>query len=181
MPAGSQPSTLGGEHAGGRRRRRLAALLEASGQCDPRTVERGRRVAEENGQRLDRVLLQLGLVNERDLADAYAGLLGLPLADPGPLSRSEPLFADRLAPRFLRAPAPCRSRRRGTLVVAMADPLDRFIARRHRRRDRAAGPRDGGCADRAGSRVRPAVSGRPPPTRLTRTAAAGRRRRIPSG
>ena len=49
----------------------LAALLVRHG-CDPRALERGRRVAAENGQRLDTVLLQLGLVAERDLAAAFA-------------------------------------------------------------------------------------------------------------
>ncbi len=104
----------------------VVALLEASGQCDPRTVERGRRVAAENGQRLDRVLLQLGLVNERDLAQAYATLLGLPLAQAGSYPE-EPLFPDRLAPRFLRHARALPIAQEGeTLVLAMADPLDRF-------------------------------------------------------
>ncbi|MGI4798067.1 MAG: hypothetical protein ACRYG8_29270, partial [Janthinobacterium lividum] len=52
----------------------LADLLVADGHCDFRTIERGRRVAAESGQRLDRVLIQLGLVTERDLARAYAAL-----------------------------------------------------------------------------------------------------------
>ena len=104
----------------------VVALLEAGGQCDPRTVERGRRVAAENGQRLDRVLLQLGLVNERDLAGAYATLLGLPVADPASYPE-EAVFPDRLAARFLRHARALPVAQEGdTLVLAMADPLDRF-------------------------------------------------------
>ena len=104
----------------------VVRLLEQGGQCDPRTIDRGRRVAAENGQRLDRVLLQLGLVNERDLAAAYATLLGLELAGPDAYP-DEPLFPDRLAPRFLRhARALPIGREADTLVLAMADPLDRF-------------------------------------------------------
>ena len=104
----------------------VVALLEAGGQCDSRTIERGRRVAAENGQRLDRVLLQLGLVNERDLAAAYATLLGLPLAD-APSYPDEPILPDRLAPRFLRHARALPIAREGdTLVLAMADPLDHF-------------------------------------------------------
>ena len=104
----------------------VVALLESQGQCDARTVERGRRVAEENGQRLDRVLIQLGLVNERDLAAAFTTLLGLPLAaaDAYP---ADPVLPERLAPRFLRqAKALPMAHEGGTLVLAMADPLDRF-------------------------------------------------------
>ncbi len=104
----------------------VVALLESQGQCDARTVERGRRVAEENGQRLDRVLIQLGLVNERDLAAAFTTLLGLPLAaaDGYP---AEPVFPEQLAPRFLRqAKALPMLLEGGTLALAMADPLDRF-------------------------------------------------------
>ena len=48
----------------------LAEILVRTGQCDGRAIERGRRVAEETGQRLDKVLLELGLVSERGLADA---------------------------------------------------------------------------------------------------------------
>jgi len=58
----------------------LASILVRQGQCDAQTIDRGRRVAAESGQRLDQVLLQLGLVTERGLAEGYATLLGAPLA-----------------------------------------------------------------------------------------------------
>ena len=61
---------------------RLAGILQLHGQCDSRMLERARRVAAESGQRLDTVLIQLGLVTERGLAEAYAALLGLPLVAP---------------------------------------------------------------------------------------------------
>jgi general secretion pathway protein E len=104
----------------------VIALLEKQAQCDPRAVDRGRRVASETGQRLDRVLIQLGLVNERDLAAAFATLLGLPLAgrDRYP---EEPLFTEQLTPRYLRhvRALPIAEDGEG-VVVAMADPLDRY-------------------------------------------------------
>ena len=106
---------------------RLAALLVERGHCDARTVERGRRVAAESGQRLDAVLIQLGLVSERGLAQAYADLLGVPLATPERYPAAEPLFADRLPGRFLRhgraLPVVASD---DTLTVAVADPLDAF-------------------------------------------------------
>ncbi len=106
----------------------LAALLVELGQCDARTVERGRRVAGDSGQRLDKVLLQLGLVTERGLAEAYARLLNLPVATPDRYPAAEPLFADRLSTRFLRsARALPVAEQDGQLLVAVADPLDAFV------------------------------------------------------
>ena len=106
----------------------LAALLIELGQCDARTVERGRRVAGDSGQRLDKVLLQLGLVTERGLAEAYARLLNLPVATPDRYPATEPLFADRLSTRFLRsARALPVAEGDGRLLVAVADPLDAFV------------------------------------------------------
>ncbi len=106
---------------------RLARLLLDAGQCDARTLERGRRVAEESGTRLDVVLLQLGLVSERGLADAYCTLLGMKLATPERYP-AEPLLGERLTPRFLREvralPVAIEN---GTLVVACVDPLDNFV------------------------------------------------------
>ncbi len=105
----------------------LAAILARDGHCDERTLDRGRRVAAETGQRLDAVLLQLGLVGERDLARAYAALLGLQLAGPERYPQ-EPLFPERLRPKFLRSlrclPLALED---GTLAVAAADPLEGFV------------------------------------------------------
>jgi len=106
----------------------LAGLLVANGQCDARTIERGRRVAEESGQRLDKVLIQLGLVTERDLARAYAALTGLPLAEPAQFPAGVPVLPERLGARFLRnARAVPIAERDGALLLAVADPLDRFL------------------------------------------------------
>jgi general secretion pathway protein E len=110
----------------------LTEILIGTGQCDVRVLERGRRVAEETGQRLDAVLLQLGLVSERGLADAYASLLDLPVTDAGRYPQDLPLFGDRLTARFLRnaRALPVElvtvAGHVGTLILAMADPLDKF-------------------------------------------------------
>ncbi len=120
--AGSKPAAAGSLVES------LAALLIELGQCDARTVERGRRVAQDSGQRLDKVLLQLGLVTERGLAEAYARLLGLPIATPDRYPGAEPLFAEQLSTRFLRsARALPVAEQDGRLLVAVADPLDAFI------------------------------------------------------
>ncbi|HYZ64614.1 MAG TPA: ATPase, T2SS/T4P/T4SS family [Acetobacteraceae bacterium] len=106
----------------------LAALLVAQGNCDARTIERGRRVAAESGQRLDKVLIQLGLVTERDLARAYMTLTGLPAADPALFPTGETLFGEQLSARFLRhARALPVAHSAGRLLLAVADPLDPFL------------------------------------------------------
>jgi general secretion pathway protein E len=106
----------------------LALLLTDQGLCDQKTVERAQRVAAETGQRLDSVMIQLGLVTERGLAEAYAALLGIPLATPDRYP-DEPLFTERLTPRFLRmVRAMPVAQDDGKLIVAAADPLDPFVS-----------------------------------------------------
>jgi general secretion pathway protein E len=104
----------------------LASLLLRQGQCDTQTIERGRRVAAESGQRLDKVLIQLGLVTERGLAEAYSTLLGVPLTSPGRYPEAA-LFPERLNPRFLRTARACPlAVEENVLVLAVADALDGF-------------------------------------------------------
>src|SRR5579862_2439571 len=104
----------------------LTDLLVERGLVDVRTLERARRVAAESGQRLDAVLIQLGLVGERGLAESFAALLGIRIVNAERFPE-EPLLPERLKPKFLR-----RARvvpigvENGRLVVAMADPLDAF-------------------------------------------------------
>jgi len=104
----------------------LIDLLVQEGHCDARAVERGRRVAEESGQRLDIVLSQLGLVTERRLAGAYARLLDLPTIAAGDYPAA-PLWQDRLSVAFLRTARAIPVAQDGdTLVLAVADPFDLF-------------------------------------------------------
>ncbi len=107
---------------------RLGRLLVESGRCDARSLERARRAAEESDSRFDVILLRLGLVSERGLADSYAELLDLPVlgSDRYP---PEPLLPERLSARFLRdVRALPVEQRDGLLTVALADPLDPFAA-----------------------------------------------------
>jgi general secretion pathway protein E len=102
-------------------------VLIATGQCDHRAIERGERVAAQTGQRLDTVLIQLGLLTERGLAESYATLLRLPLATPPRYPATEPLLADVLSARFLRqARALPVAVEDEALTLATADPLDDF-------------------------------------------------------
>jgi len=123
-PSGA--SEQASEAPAGRQVELLANILLSQGQCDAVTLDRGRRVAVESGQRLDQVLLQLGLVTERGLAEAYATLLGAPIAGPSRYPEA-PLFPERLTPRFLRtARAVPVAVEQDMLVLAVADALDEF-------------------------------------------------------
>jgi general secretion pathway protein E len=105
----------------------LSDILLQAGHCDSRTLERASRVTADTGQRLDSVLLQLGLVSERGLAEAFATLLGRPVVQPARYPHEAPLLPDCLAPRFLReARALPVAIEDGMLVLAAADPLDQF-------------------------------------------------------
>src|ERR1700684_2724461 len=80
----------------------LGDILLRQGHCDQRTLERAQRVAAESDQRLDTVLIQLGLVSERGLADAYASLLSIPVAGADRYPPLKPLLPNRLSAGFLR-------------------------------------------------------------------------------
>lgn len=104
----------------------LGERLIESGKLDAAGLERARRVRADSGERLSSLLPKLGLVSERDLAQAVADELGLPLvgADAFP---EQPLFEERLSPRFLReAQVLPIAEEDGGLVVAMADPLNQY-------------------------------------------------------
>lgn len=106
-------------------------MLIAAGICDAISLERARAVARDSGVTCSQALVQLGLVSERALAESWATMLGISItiSDRYPI---EPILPERLRPRFLRAarvvPVAVEPGRggHGRLVLAMADPLDRF-------------------------------------------------------
>jgi general secretion pathway protein E len=107
---------------------RVIDRLIADGHCDQKAIERAARVTAETGQRLDTVVIRLGIVAERALAEAYAASLGLVLVTADQYPAGEPLFPERLTARFLRnvRALPLRINN-GVLVLAVADPLDLFV------------------------------------------------------
>jgi general secretion pathway protein E len=106
--------------------RELGELLINRGVIDRRSLVRAERVATDTGGRLDRVLTQLGIVSERDLAQAMAELFRAPLAGLADYPAT-PLFVDRLRPKFLRkAQALPISADDAGCTVAVADPFNNF-------------------------------------------------------
>src|SRR5215470_11090174 len=81
--------------------RALGDLLVKRGKLDARGLERALRLRGDGKDGLLDLLPKLGLAAERDLAEAAAQLLGLPLAGPRDYP-AVPLFDDKLSARFLR-------------------------------------------------------------------------------
>jgi hypothetical protein len=66
------------------------------GRLDPQGLERANRLSRESS-RIDRVLSQLGLVSERQLAETTARLLDIPIAAPGDYPQAA-ILPERLKP-----------------------------------------------------------------------------------
>src|SRR3954447_9669334 len=101
----------------------FADLLAAEDLVDPAAIVRARRAAGAASERLDLVLVKLGLISESDLCIAYATYCRLPVvgADQMP---DQPVLADRLKLPFLKAnrllPILFDGRR---VLIATADPF----------------------------------------------------------
>lgn len=105
----------------------LGALLVAHQKLSEADLQRARRVQEGAGEALDTLLLKLGLVSERDLAEALSAQLQLPLVRPADYPET-PASTDHIAPRFLKdARVIPLAEDEQELVVAMANPTDEYI------------------------------------------------------
>ena len=80
---------------------RIVAILHGRGKLPPGDLARARRLADDGGEPLLRMLLRLGLVAERDMAQAVGEVLGLPLADPAQFP-TEPVAEGVFSLRFLK-------------------------------------------------------------------------------
>src|SRR5262249_39238178 len=101
-------------------------LLERS-KIDAVSLERARRLSVESGERQEAVLIKLGLVSERDLADAFCTCLDTKLLTAAGLPTA-PVLATVLTARFLRqARVVPLDDTPEHLAVAMADPLDERV------------------------------------------------------
>ncbi len=102
-------------------------LIEA-GKLDAAGLERAKRVRADTGERLSILISKLGLVSERDMAEAIAEQLDLKLVGPRDFPDA-PMFQDRLSPRFLREAQvlPIGQDSEG-MLVAMVDPMNTFAS-----------------------------------------------------
>jgi general secretion pathway protein E len=106
----------------------IARLVEAD-KINPASAERAARVGAETGEHVEAVLANLGLVSEKEIAEATATALGLPIARPEDFPDA-PVVERGLSPKFLReARAIPIAWTDAGLVLAMADPLDTYVHR----------------------------------------------------
>ena len=104
----------------------LGEILVARGKLDVAGLERALRLQQDGGERLGALLVSLGLVAQRDVAEALAVQLGLPLVDASGYPEF-PILEERISPRFLREARafPVKEDER-ELTLAMADPTDQY-------------------------------------------------------
>jgi len=103
-------------------------LLESESLVDAAAISRARRAAEAASERLDFVVVKLGLMSESDLCIAYAAYCHLPLVGPGDLP-DEAVLADRLKLAFLKANRMLPISFDGkSLLIATADPFVEEVA-----------------------------------------------------
>ena len=105
----------------------LGELLVEHQKLADADLQRARRVRESTGENLDTLLVKLGLVSERDLAEAVAARLDLPLIKPADYPEM-PVTNGGISARFLKESRviPLFEDERG-LTVAMANPTDDYV------------------------------------------------------
>ena len=107
-------------------RKRIGDILIERGKLDAVTLERALRLQQESGERLGALLVTLGVVAQRDVAEALAAQLELPLVDAGSYPEF-PVLEEMVSTRFLRETrALPLSEDDAEVALAMADPTDNY-------------------------------------------------------
>ncbi len=108
-------------------RKRLGEILIERGKLDGEGLERALRLQKDGGdERLGALLVTLGVCAQRDVAEALASQLALPLVDSKGYPEF-PILEERISARFLREAhaLPVREDEH-ELALAMADPTDEY-------------------------------------------------------
>ena len=107
-------------------RKRIGELLIERGKLDAPTLERALRLQQESGERLGALLVTLGVVAQRDVAEALAAQLELPMVEAAGYPEF-PILEERVSSRFLRETRSLPLREDETEVaLAMVDPTDSY-------------------------------------------------------
>ena len=102
----------------------FASLLVREGLVESSAIARARRAADAAAERLDSVLVKLGLVSETDMCSAYAAYCGLPVVQAADIPL-QPVLSERLKLPFLKASRTLPIVRRDTsILLAAVDPFD---------------------------------------------------------
>ncbi|MEQ1864332.1 MAG: GspE/PulE family protein [Micropepsaceae bacterium] len=106
---------------------RLIDYLRRTGKLDDDAAERAWRVFEHTRVSLTKILLELGLIPERDLVAAFTDGLGIPVAEAGEYP-VEPVLPENTTERFLRdSKTVLLEANDDTVTIATADPLDGYV------------------------------------------------------
>jgi general secretion pathway protein E len=107
-------------------RKRLGQILIERGKLDQANLDRALRLQGDSGERLGSLLVTLGLCAQRDVAEALALQLALPLMDVSGYPEF-PILEERVSARFLREARALPVREdESELGLAMADPTDAY-------------------------------------------------------
>jgi general secretion pathway protein E len=107
-------------------RKRIGEILIERGKLDAAGLERALRLQQETHEKLGALLVTLGVVAQRDVAEALAAQLGLPLVEAAGYPEL-PILEERVSARFLReARALPLEEDERELALAMADPTDGY-------------------------------------------------------
>jgi general secretion pathway protein E len=102
----------------------IQSVLIARGLLTDAALDRVRRLEAESGERIDLIAAKLGLLSDRDLAQAYASMLGTAVLTPEDFPAAA-VAQERLRAAFLkRARIIPLAETDTAIVVGMADPLD---------------------------------------------------------
>jgi general secretion pathway protein E len=113
-------------HVNAPTRKRIGEILIERGKLDAAGLERALRLQQESGEKLGALLVTLGVVAQRDVAEALAAQLGLPLVEAAGYPEL-PILEERVSARFLReARALPLAEDENELALAMADPTDSY-------------------------------------------------------
>jgi general secretion pathway protein E len=106
--------------------KRIGEILIERGKLDAAGLERALRLQQESGDKLGALLVSLGVVSQRDVSEALALQLGLPLIEAAGYPEM-PILEERVSARFLRdARALPLTEDENELALAMADPTDTY-------------------------------------------------------
>jgi len=107
-------------------RKRLGEILIERGKLDAAGLDRALRIQEDSGEKLGVLLVTLGVVAQRDVSEALADQLGLPLVEAASYPEM-PILEERVSARFLReSRALPLAEDESELALAMADPTDQY-------------------------------------------------------
>ena len=107
-------------------RRRIGEILIERGRLDAVGLDRALRMQQETGEKLGALLVTLGIVAQRDVAEALAAELDIPLVEATGYPEL-PILEERISARFLReARALPVSEGEDELALAMVDPTDSY-------------------------------------------------------